>query len=106
MLLKLGTSYIILYMGLNVNCSNDMTFLVFILYFNAGAVRNFEVVSCGYNGPGSSSRYSDSLRGGKSGDRVPVGERFSAPVQTGPGALPSLLYNGYRVFPGSKAVGA
>jgi len=24
------------------------------------------------------------------------------PVQTGPGAPPSLLYNGYRVFPGGK----
>jgi hypothetical protein len=28
--------------------------------------------------------------------------RFSAPVQTGPGAQPSLLYNGYRVFPEGK----
>jgi hypothetical protein len=27
------------------------------------------------------------------------GARYSAPVQTGP---PSLLYNGYRVFPGGK----
>jgi len=25
--------------------------------------------------------------------------RFSAPVQTGPGGPPSLLYNGYRFFP-------
>ena len=24
------------------------------------------------------------------------------PVQTGPGAPPSLLYNGYRAFPGCK----
>jgi len=31
-----------------------------------------------------------------------VGARFSAPVQTGPGAPLSLLYNGYRVFPGGK----
>ena len=39
-------------------------------------------------------------RDGRSGDRIPVGGRdFSAPVQTGP---PSLLYNGYRVFPGGK----
>jgi hypothetical protein len=32
----------------------------------------------------------------------PVGVRFSAPVQTVP---PSLLYNGYRVFPEGKAAG-
>jgi len=31
-----------------------------------------------------------------------VGTRFSAPVRTGPGAHPNLLYNGYRVFPGGK----
>jgi hypothetical protein len=30
------------------------------------------------------------------------GARFSAPVQTGLGAPPSLLYDGYRVFPGGK----
>ena len=30
------------------------------------------------------------------------GARFSAPVQTGPGGPPSLLYNGYRVLPGGK----
>jgi len=31
-----------------------------------------------------------------------VEARLSAPVQTGPGGPPSLLYNGYRVFPGGK----
>jgi hypothetical protein len=30
------------------------------------------------------------------------GARFSATVQTGLGGPPSLLYNGYRVFPGGK----
>jgi len=37
---------------------------------------------------------------GRSGDRVPVGARFSAPVQIDPEAHPA--YNGYRVFPGGK----
>jgi hypothetical protein len=47
------------------------------------------------------------LRAGRSGDRIPVGTRFSAPVQTGPGVHPTcFLYNGYLVFPGGKAAGA
>ena len=35
------------------------------------------------------SRYSDSVQTGRSGDRIPVGARFSAPVQTSPGAHPA-----------------
>ena len=41
----------------------------------------------GLDGPGIESRW---------------GTRFSAPVQTWPGGPPSLLYNGYRFFPGGK----
>ena len=41
----------------------------------------------GLDGPGIESR---------------LGARFSAPVQTGPGGPPSLLYNGHRVFSWGK----
>jgi len=50
-------------------------------------------------------RYSDLLRGRRSGDRIPVGSRFFAPAQMGPDAQASVLYNGNRVFPGGKAAG-
>jgi hypothetical protein len=37
---------------------------------------------------------------------IPVGARFFAHVQTGPGAPPNLLYNGYQVYLWGKAAGA
>jgi hypothetical protein len=43
------------------------------------------------------------LRAERSRDLIPVEQDFSAPVQTGPGRPPSLLYSGYRVFPGGKS---
>ena len=48
------------------------------------------------------SRYSDSLQAGRSGDRIPVGARFSAPVQTGPGVHPASCTMGSGSFPGVK----
>ena len=49
------------------------------------------------------SWYSDWLRAGRSGDRNPVGVRFSAPVQTGPGAHPASCTMGTGSFPGVKS---
>jgi hypothetical protein len=50
--------------------------------------------------PPKLSRYSDSLQAGRSGDGIPVRARFSAPVQTGPGAHPALYTMSTGSFPG------
>ena len=55
--------------------------------------------------PGYLSRYSDSLRAGRSGDRIPVGARFSASVQTGPGAHPASCTMGTGSLTGIKRPG-
>jgi hypothetical protein len=48
---------------------------------------------------------SDWLRAGRSGDRIPVGARFYAPVQTGPGSHPASCTMGTGSFPGAKRPG-
>jgi len=42
---------------------------------------------------------------GRSGDRIPVEARFSAPVQTGPGTHPPSYKMGTGSFPGVKRPG-
>jgi len=49
--------------------------------------------------------YSNWLRPGRSGDRIPEGERFFAPVQTSPGAHPASCTMGTGSFPGVKRPG-
>jgi hypothetical protein len=48
---------------------------------------------------------SDSLQAGRSGNQIPVGARFSAPIQTVPGAYPASCTMGTRSFPGVKRPG-
>ena len=50
----------------------------------------------------SDSRNSDCLRAGRSEDRIPVGGEIFRTSPDRPWGPPSLLYNGYRVFPGGK----
>jgi len=49
------------------------------------------------------SRYSDWLRAVRFRDRIQVGSRFSAPVQTGPGAHPASCTMGTGYFPGVRS---
>ena len=52
------------------------------------------------------SRYSDSLRAGRSWDRIPVGGEIFPTRRDRPCGPPSLLNDEYPVFPGGKAAGA
>ena len=52
---------------------------------------------------GYCSQYSCWLRAGWSRDRILVGARFSAPVQTSPGAHPASCTMGTGSFPGVKS---
>ena len=54
------------------------------------------------SGPGSSVGIATELRAGRSGDRILVGGEIFGACPDRPWGPPSLLYNGYRVFPGGK----
>jgi len=56
-------------------------------------------------GSGELRRCGESLRVGRSGDWIPVGARFSAPVQTGRGAHPASYTIRTGSFPGVKRPG-
>ena len=55
--------------------------------------------------PYSSGRDSDPLRAWRSGERIPVRESFSAPIQIDPGAYPASYTIGTGSFPWVKRPG-
>jgi hypothetical protein len=59
----------------------------------------YNVMLCG---PGSSVGIATELQAGQPGDRIPVGGEIFRTCRDRPWGPPSLLYNGYRVFPGGK----
>jgi len=59
----------------------------------------FRIIFITKSGPGWRSRFSDSLRAGRSGDPILVGEWFSAPVRTGPESHPHSYTVGTGSFP-------
>ena len=61
------------------------------------------MLSYEFSGPGSSVSIANWLWTGRSGDRIPVGTRFSAIVQTAPGAHPASCTMGTGSFRGVKS---
>jgi hypothetical protein len=57
---------------------------------------------CRLCGPQQRGRYTDWLRARGSGNRIPVGTRFSAPFHTDPGAHPISYTNNTTSMPGVK----
>ena len=66
-------------------------------------VRIMYFVSLLHSKVGRLAQVSDWLRAGRSGDRSPVGARFSAPVQTDPGVHPASCTISTGSFPGVKS---
>jgi hypothetical protein len=56
-----------------------------------------------FHGPGSVVGIATGYGAGRSRDWIPIGARFSAPVQTGPGAHPASCTIGTRSFSGVKS---
>ena len=66
-------------------------------------MNNIKTANNIFCGKGQRCQSRDSLRAGRSGDRIPVGARVSAPVQTDPRAHPASCTMGTGSFPEIKS---
>jgi hypothetical protein len=86
------------------NCKISALFEKWNIYlFRISHHLNFEQGS--YILPGRFSQYSDSLRTGRYGNRIPMEARFSTPVQTGIVAIPASYTVGTGSLSGIKRTG-
>jgi hypothetical protein len=77
-----------------------------VLNYKAYSVSNLCKSVAELRGPREFSWYSDSLRAGRSGDRIPLGGEIFRTSPDRPWGPPSLLHSRYRVsFPGVKRPG-
>jgi hypothetical protein len=60
------------------------------------SVKAIAYCECVFVASGMGSRYNDLLRAGRSGNRIPVGARFFAPVHNSPTVHPDC----YKLVPG------
>jgi hypothetical protein len=77
-----------------MDCSKHLEFFTKINLRNSAfrlafITRIYHDARCSECHTSSVGRYSDWVRGGRSGDRIPVEARFSAPIETGPGTHPA-----------------
>jgi hypothetical protein len=77
-------------------CTNSAIVLTFV---NGALNLGFGYCSLG---TGSSVGIATELRAGRSGVRIPVGSEIFHTCPDRPWGPPSLLYKGYRVFPGGR----
>ena len=82
--------------------------IFFIMWKNRLSVtykKEFETLFQVYYEPRYFSRYSDTLRAGRSRDRIPVEARFPVPFQTGPGGHTTSYTMDTGTFPGVERPG-